>query len=102
MVGLQHKYVVKCVTKYFNKKSIMMHLKPDSSSYIPIYLSFLIAIFVIVNGCGVNHGLDEDTYAKIYMPQAKTVPAAHTVIVGIDTVQAIDYGATYGGPGSPK
>src|SRR5699024_4690003 len=34
--------------------------------------------------------------------QAKTVPAAHTVIVGIDTVQAIDYGATYGGPGSPK
>lgn len=66
-----------------------------------LLLFILIAGIAFISSCEVNHSLDPDKYAKVYIPQARNTPVELTVITGIDTAQTITYGATYGGPGKP-
>lgn len=65
------------------------------------YLLILMTGMWVLNACEVNHSLDPDKYANVYMPLARNTPVELAAITGIDTTLTITYGATYGGPGEP-
>lgn len=65
------------------------------------FVILIIGIWII-NSCSVNHSLEADKFAKVYMPLARNKAETYTLVTGIDTSITITYGATYGGPGEPN